>query len=215
MRALPHGHERVWPASLAVLIALAAYLVLPARLVIQPRWLIPAIEAALLFPLTVTHPHRHHEEDRLVRAASMGLIGLLSLANAVSTGLLVHDLLSGAGFGGRQLVYSAMELWLTNVLVFSLWFWEIDRGGPGVRAGEQKLIPDFGFPQMFTPEVAPPGWRPHYIDYLYVSLTNAAAFSPTDTMPLTRRAKAIMALESLVSIVTVVVVAARAVNILS
>jgi uncharacterized membrane protein len=100
------------------------------------------------------------------------------------------------------------------VIVFGLWFWELDRGGPGRRAEGVERNPDFLFPQMTSPDFAPADWRPGFFDYLYVALTNAAAFSPTDTMPMTLMAKALMSTQSLVSLLTVVVVAARAVNIL-
>lgn len=208
------AREPVWPASLAIGVALGCYVILPAALVIDPRWLIPLIEVALVVPLTVTHPHRHPEEDRRVRAVALGLIALLSATNAVSTALLVHRMLGGATIHGRQLVYSAMLLWLTNVLVFALWFWELDRGGPGIRGSERERMPDFLYPQMTSPELAPRNWRPGFLDYLYVALTNAAAFSPTDTMPLSVQAKMVMGLQSLISLVTIGLVVSRAVNIL-
>jgi uncharacterized membrane protein len=207
--------EPRWPASLAVAVALALYVVLPDQLIIRPRWLIPALEGALIVPLTLTRPYRRADEERIVRVLAVGLIALINLANVVSVGLLVQKLLAGTAAKGRILVYSAAAIWLTNIIVFSLWFWELDRGGPGVRATRHGRNPDFLYPQMVNPELGPPGWRPGFIDYLYVSFTNAAAFSPTDTMPLTSWAKVLMTTESLVSLVTVVVVAARAVNILT
>lgn len=127
---------------------------------------------------------------------------------------MVDHLLYGGITKGRPLLYGAVSVWLTNIIVFGLWFWELDRGGPMARARAKERHPDFLFPQMVTPEIAQPNWRPEFVDYLYVSLTNAAAFSPTDTMPLTRAGKTLMSAESLVSIVTVGIVAARAVNIL-
>lgn len=149
-----------------------------------------------------------------VRVVSTSVIALLNLANVVSVALLVDHLLYGGITRGRPLLYGAVSVWLTNIIVFGLWFWELDRGGPVARARTNERHPDFQFPQMVTPEVAQPDWAPGFIDYLYVAFTNAAAFSPTDTMPLTRASKALMSAESLVSIVTVGIVAARAVNIL-
>ena len=109
---------------------------------------------------------------------------------------------------------TAIQIWLTNVIVFGLWYWELDRGGPGARCRENHREPDFLFPQMSTPAAAPPSWAPRFLDYLYVAFTNATAFSPTDTLPLTAWAKVLMAIQSLASLLTVALVAARAVNIL-
>jgi hypothetical protein len=133
----------------------------------------------------------------------------------VSLVILLHQLVGGARLSGSELIFSAIQVWLTNVLIFGLWFWELDRGGPGRRShpAEGERPADFLFPQMSSPENAP-GWSPGFVDYLYVSFTNATAFSPTDAMPLTRRAKALMLVEALASLVTVARVAGRAVNIL-
>ena len=136
-------------------------------------------------------------------------------ANIVSVILLVHHLLAGGkNTSGKALVYAALAVWLTNVIVFGLWFWEVDKGGPAARSGQHERIPDFLFPQMTDQRITSSEWRPGFIDYLYVAFTNATAFSPTDTMPLTQMAKLLMTAESLVSMITVIVVAARAVNIL-
>jgi hypothetical protein len=106
-------------------------------------------------------------------------------------------------------------LWGTNVLLFAVWYWEMDRGGPVTRFRHPDMLPDFQFPQMENPELAPKGWRPGFLDYLYTSLTNATAFSPTDTMPLTQTAKAVMGVQGVAALVTVGLVVARAVNILA
>src|SRR5579884_1974232 len=194
-----HRHEPRWPASLAVVAALALYVVLPDSFIIRPRWLVPVLEGALVVPLTVGRPYRHPEEASVLRALAVALIALINLANVVSVGLLVQRLLAGTHASGRTLLYSAVAIWLTNVIVFGLWFWELDRGGPARRKTAGELRPDFLFPQMVSPEVAPSGWRPAYLDYLYVAFTNATAFSPTDTMPLSVMAKTLMTVESLVS----------------
>jgi hypothetical protein len=127
---------------------------------------------------------------------------------------LIHALLYSSIRAGRPLVYASVPVWLTNIIVFGLWYWELDRGGPAARRLPRHRQPDFLFPQMSTPGSAP-GWSPNFFDYLYTAFTNATTFSSTDTMPLTGWAKLLMALQSLASLVTVVVVVSRAVNILS
>jgi uncharacterized membrane protein len=197
-----------------VLAAIVLEFALPPRLAVGPRWLIPALEAGLLAGLTVTTPmqlERHHSRRR---AAALALTAFVSAANAASLALLSHFLLHHDVSKGRQLIVSGSLIWLTNVLIFGLWYWEVDRGGPGRRASGDDALPDLQFPQMTDPRYAPAGWRPGFVDYLYVSFTNATAFSPTDTMPLTPIAKGMMALQSLVSLVTIGLVVSRAVNIL-
>lgn len=212
----PHHHaESRWPASLAACLALLLQVVLPPRLVLGPRYLLPVLEAALLVPLLVGNPGRLTAGSRDLRLLSLTLIALIGLANMFSLGLLLRLLVNGGTSNGRQLIYAAIGIWLTNIVVFGLAFWETDRGGPGRRAAGEPIDPDFLFPQMTLRDLLSRPWQPSFVDYLYVSLTNAAAFSPTDTMPLSRRAKSLMGAQSLVSLLTVAVVAARAVNILT
>jgi uncharacterized membrane protein len=206
--------EPRWPASLAVLAAIVLYATLPARYTLGPTWLIPGLEAALLVGLSVTAPQRHQEEALLLRTAGITLTAIVTVTNFFALGLLMDSLLHGSKTEGTDLIFAAIQIWLTNVVVFGLWFWELDRGGPGQRR-QPDAQPDFLFPQMTTPGVAPAGWLPNFVDYLYVSFTNAMAFSPTDTMPLTRWAKLLMLAQSMASLLTVAFVAARAVNILS
>jgi uncharacterized membrane protein len=206
--------EPRWPASLAVTAALLLYMTLPGTLTIGPGWVIPALEAALLIPLMVRAPYRHREEVRVIRLASLLLIALVNIAVVASLVLLVNLVLSGEAVTGRQLIFSGIQIWLTLILVFSLWYWEVDRGGPGIRGEADQAEPDFLFPQMATHELGQADWMPGFVDYLYLSFTNATAFSPTDTMPLTVRAKVLMLVEALSSITTIVMVAGRAVNIL-
>jgi uncharacterized membrane protein len=206
--------EPRWPASLAVTAALLLYMTLPGKLTLGPGWLIPALEGALLVPLTVRAPYRHREEMRLVRFASLLLIALVNLANVGSLALLVRAVLSGGVVSGRQLIFSGIQIWLTLILVFALWFWEVDRGGPTIRGHADQREPDLLFPQMATHELGQTDWMPGFVDYLYLSFTNATAFSPTDTMPLTHTAKIVMAIQSITALLTVGLVIARAVNIL-
>jgi uncharacterized membrane protein len=207
-----------WPASLALLICIALYLVLPSYLTIQPDWLIPALELVPLITLTITHRHRHPGEPRWTRFMTIAMLVVINLANIYSVIFLVHRLLYPKGLlsanNGRQLIFNAVIIWVTNVIIFGLWYWEIDAGGPARRGTSQEDRPDFQFPQMVNPELVEPDWRPRLLDYLYVSFTNATAFSPTDAMPLTRRIKGMMAVSALVSLITVLVVAARAISIL-
>ncbi len=215
---MPTHKEPRWPASLAVLAALVLYWFLPEKLTLGPTWLLPVLELALLIPLSIAAPTRRKDEPRWQRYAAVALIALVNVANIISLALLVHALLQGKINGqpvaGPQVLVSSILIWLTNVLVFGLWYWELDRGGPDDRSHPDHRQPDFLFPQMTTPHCTHDRWSPTFMDYLYVSFTNATAFSPTDTMPLTPWAKALMAIQALISLLTIALVAARAVNIL-
>jgi uncharacterized membrane protein len=145
---------------------------------------------------------------------SLVLIAMITLANVVALGELVRALLEHTNAGGRSLVFASVPIWLTNVIVFGLWYWELDRGGVAARLRQNHRRPDFLFPQMSTPGSGP-RWTPDFMDYLYTSFTNATAFSPTDTMPLTAWAKLLMMVQSLASLLTVALVISRAVNILN
>jgi uncharacterized membrane protein len=205
--------EPRWPASLALLSCVGLYVILPNRLVVGPRWILPVLIALPLIPLSARR-HRHPNESPHIRRATLSLIGLVTLANVASMALLVHHLLNTQVTQGRNLIYAAVSVWLTNVIVYGLWFWEIDRGGPQLRAGGPERLPDLQFPQMENPQYAPKGWRPRFTDYLYTSFANGTSFAPADAMPLTLLAKTLFLGESIVSLVTIAVVAARAVNIL-
>jgi uncharacterized membrane protein len=210
-----HDEPR-WPALLAVLAAMALQLILPDSLIrgLGNRALIPALEGALIGVLLIVNPGRISREESRLRIIGVSLIALTSVANVISLTELLHALLYGSKAGGRPLVYASVPIWLTNVIVFGLWYWELDRGGPALRQSPQHRRPDFLFPQMATPGSSP-GWSPTFFDYIYTSFTNATAFSPTDTMPLTAWAKLLMMMQSLASLVTVAVVVSRAVNILN
>jgi hypothetical protein len=177
-------------------------------------WLIPVVpEVALLVALAWDRPRRQLEQMGLRREASLSLLGLVSLGNLLLLVAVIASLVRGDEKSGGQLLLKAAVVWGTNTITYGLWFWTVDRGGPVRRLQADPPPPDFQFPQMENPQFAEPRWRPHLADYMYVAFTNSIAFSPTDAMPLTRRAKSLMLSEATVSSVTVLLVAARAVNI--
>ena len=204
-----------WPAQLTVLAAILLSLSLPSYLGIHPVWLIPAFEGVLLVALVVTTPSAQERRPQR-RVVALVLIGLVSASNLLNLVLLAHHLLhSTTGKNlGRELILAGVEIWITNVLLFTVWYWELDRGGPLARKLEVLRTPDFLFPQMTEKLLGGMDWRAGYVDYLYTSFTNASAFSPTDTMPLSPMAKMLMLVQSLTSLVTIGLVLARAVNIL-
>jgi hypothetical protein len=204
-----------WEPQLIVACAIVLQLALSPQVTIGPWWLFPSLEGALLLGLIIASPHPNVRHSPLRRKVAIAMVGFVSAANIVSLVLLCHYLLRGGKENGHQLILSGIVLWATNVLLFGLWYWEIDRGGPAVRSRGEEGLPDFLFPQMDKPQFAPPNWRPELVDYLYVSFTNATAFSPTDTMPLTQTAKWLMSAQALAALVTIGLVVARAVNILA
>ena len=209
------GEARL-PVVVAILAAIVLQAVLPDRLAIRPRWLLPVLEMALLIGLSVFNPLRMNRSHPAARFASLALTALITMANAVSAALLIHAILTRHGGSDPiTLLGSGAAIYITNVVAFALWYWEMDRGGPISRADALDSHPDFLFAQMATPEIAHPDWEPTFIDYLYVSFTNATAFSPTDTLPLSRWGKILMAVQSAIALAVVALVIARAVNILS
>jgi uncharacterized membrane protein len=204
--------EQRWAVTAAIALAVALQLVLPDRLAFRPHWLLPALEIVLVAVLIGLNPVRISRDHRWLRPLSTSLIALISLANGWSAVLLVMNLLTArAGEEPGPLLGSGGAIWLTNVLAFSLWYWECDRGGPVARAQARQSRPDFRFPQMEDPDTHP-DWEPHFLDYLYLSFTNATAFSPTDVMPMSRWAKMAMLSQSAISLVTLAVVVSRAVS---
>jgi hypothetical protein len=222
------GESPLWPV-LAVVTAAGLYATLPTRFISghsttgvfgAVRWLVPALTLLLLVALVFASPRRL---DSLVlerggrrlsrRIAALAVIALISAANGASIILLVHSLIAGEQAQARQLLRVAIHLWCINVLVFALWFWQLDGGGPLARRLSGPRADDFLFPQQ-TLEASAGTWQPNFIDYLFVSYTNATAFSPTDTMPLSQWAKLLMILQSAASLLLAIMVAARAVNIL-
>ncbi|MEO6502194.1 MAG: hypothetical protein ABIQ09_09830 [Jatrophihabitantaceae bacterium] len=214
-----HPGEPRLPAALAVLTAIALYSLLPNKLLILPRFVVPGLELLLFIPLVAANPRRMTRGNQELRRLAIALVLLIALSNAVALVLLIRELVGGHGENqAATLLLAAGQVWLTNVLVFALAYWELDRGGPVSRtqvARPRLPIADFRFPQDedhdASPEVAKrssikAGWAPGFIDYLYVSVTNSSAFSPTDTMPLSPRAKMLMAVESVSALVLSVLV---------
>jgi hypothetical protein len=207
--------ENRWPVAAAIVVAIGLQVALPDRLALQSRWLLPGLELAMLIGLIIASPVRFNRESTALRVASLTLTGLLSLANAWSATLLILGLVRGTeGEDAGALLSTGVAIWLTNIIAFAVWYWQFDRGGPAARAHARRDLPDFQFVQMQNPDLAHPDWEPQFVDYLYLSFTNATAFSPTDVMPLSRWAKLTMLGQSLVSLVTLALVIARAVNIL-
>jgi hypothetical protein len=217
------GEARL-PAALAVAVAVALYLALPERLIIGPRFVIPALELLLLVPLMAVNPARFTRQTRWSRLLSLGVVFVIAAANLVALALLIHALVGSTASQGWELLRAALQVWLTNIIVFGLAYWEMDRGGPVARTQTPRdRLPaaDFRFSQDENDdaidEVAAGSsriadWVPTLVDYLYVSVTNSTAFSPTDTMPLSVRAKLLMTVESVAALITSVLVIARAVS---
>jgi hypothetical protein len=221
-RRVAEGENRVPPAA-AVVVALVVYALMPHSLLFTSRLVIPVIEVLLLVALVITNPRRMTRETRWSRKLSMVLAGVVILTNLVSLGLLIAAL-STTKESGENLLLGAMQVWVTNVIGFALLYWELDRGGPVARRRERRRdIPaaDWRFSQDenddAVSEVArgsskKSGWIPVFVDYLYVSVTNSSAFSPTDTMPLTSRAKMLMGIEATAALLTTLLLVARAVS---
>jgi hypothetical protein len=207
--------EPRWPVTLAMVVAIGLQFALPTRLVFGPRWFLPVLQGAVVVALVISSPVRIERRSRPLRIASLGLVAIVSFGNAFSAFRLIRGLIAGTeGEAPGALLATGAAIWLTNVLVFAFWYWDLDRGGPAARAHGTGGYPAFLFAQMQSPDLAPPNWRPTFVDYLYLSFTNATAFSPTDVLPFAEWAKLTMMLQSMVSLATVALVIARAVNIL-
>lgn len=202
-----------WPAQLTVLVAILLYVTLPDKLTIGPGWLVPAVEGLVLVALVVTTPGEGAPPSRTRQRLALALIGILVVATLAGLGLLADAVIS-EGAAGEGLIQAAVVLWGTIVLVFALLYWELDRGGPLARAQpEAALQADF----LFTQDSAEgrelsPGWQPSFVDYLFLALTTSTAYSPTDTMPLSPRAKMAMGVQAVAAMVTIGLLIARAVG---
>jgi uncharacterized membrane protein len=224
------GESPLWPSA-AIVASAGLYADLPARFIAGPsagafgvvRWVVPALTVVLLAALLLSVPEGrlaqrigwHAPHVHVTRRwLSLAMIGIVSAANAASIILLVHLLLHGATANASTLLRAAVHMWSVNVLLFGLWYWQLDGGGPIKRPTAPIAERDFLFPQQSEPALQESTWRPTFLDYLYVSFTNATAFSPTDAMPLSRWAKMLMLIQSAISLSLAVMVVARAVNIL-
>jgi uncharacterized membrane protein len=206
--------ENRWATALIWLVAIALQLAIPERLSVRPNWVLPALEFVLLAIVIIANPRRIDRDEIWLRYTSIAIVAVASVANAWSAVRLVREIVVGPGESASSLLLHGAAIWLTNIIIFALWYWELDRGGPVARSKATHTFPDFMYPQMQAPDLAPEHWEPAFLDYLYVSFTNATAFSPTDTMPLSRWAKMLMMAQACVSLATVALVIARAVNIL-
>ena len=208
--------ESRWPALLIILAMFFLLAVLPERIRLLPLWIPVASGIAVIVPILgvalAAHKTRWLFVERSVTFFFFIFVGLGNIANLAN--LIIHMVQRSAGVTGLQLLTSSIAVWVTNVMAFSLAYWQMDRGGPEARAHKTGKMPDWLFPQEGAGEGAPEGWQPTFVDYLFLGFTAASSFSPTDTLPLTPRAKILMMLESSISLVTIVVVASRAINIL-
>jgi uncharacterized membrane protein len=210
----PHEGEHRLAVSLVVVLVITLQFLLPRDLSLGFQRYICGLEALLLISLIALTPRRIGKHHAPTRNLSIALTSIMTISNISSAVKLIDGLVQGTIKDANMLLLSGGSIWMANIVIFSLWFWELDRGGPGSRAEARKPVPDFLFPQMSSPEYREKGWHPTFFDYLYISVTNASAFSPTDTAPLSRWAKILMMVQSLTSLVTVGLVIARAVNIL-
>ena len=208
-----HGESRL-PMATAVLVLMGLTLVSPAHLSWFPGWLLAAVEGILLLILMIGDPGRIDRETPWLHWTSVLLVAVLLASALGSTALLILDMLDASPVTAEAgpLLVAGAKVWLTNNIAFALLYWEFDDGGPIERAKGLPDHPDLAFPQQLSPELAKPGWRPEFLDYLYVAFTTANAFSPTDTMPMAHWAKVAMASQALISFTIVGLVLARAVN---
>lgn len=226
-----HASDFWYARASIALIAGLQLLVINQELTIGPRGLAPGLELAILAPLSVATAWNQNRARRATkqehwesvlrhragtRMVALSLTGAIMVINLIALVSVTRALLHGTkGPSGQSLLIDALNIWFTNVLIFGLWYWNLDRAGPASRGLGDKRNPDFLFPQMLGPGDEDPGWTPSFFDYFYVSFTNSTAFSPTDTMPLSQRSKLLMMIQAAISLLTVGLVAARAVNILS
>ena len=208
------GADSRWPAFAAAIVIVVGQSLLASRLQLRPVWLLPGTAAVLLvasvgFYLSPSKP------GRLARLVSVGLAAVLVIANVGSFVLLARAVFLGSTLTPTDLLASGVSLWVVNVLVFAIVYWELDGGGPEARLERRHEFPDLVFPQQQADQqkLTRGGWEPSFGDYLYVALTNGTAFSPTDTMPYTKRAKLAMGVQSLLAFAIAAIVVARAVNI--
>ena len=211
--------EPRWPVALAILgfitVSVSLRIAVPEAASLGPRWLVPSVEVAMLVTLLAADPTRLETRRAVLRPISLGLVFILAGAVFLSTAVLIDDLIRGGRVtaSASALLASGALVWLGNSLIFGLLYWLLDSGGPVARYRGEREFPDFAFSQQLSPELAPPGWRPLYVDYFILGITTSTAFSPTDVMPMRAWAKLMMAAQSLISLVVIGLVIARAVNV--
>lgn len=211
-----HEFDPVWHVQLALILTLSLQLLLPDKFTVGLRYILPWIEGVLILSLSITTPRARTFRSFRRRINVFALIAIVTVANVYSLIVVAEHLLRpGAVADGRAIILTAINIFLTNVIIFALWYWEMDGGGPGKRRGIQKHEQDFMFAPHRNELYRHPKWHPTFGDYLYLSATNAMAFSPSDALPLSVRAKMLMLCQAIVSGVTIILVAARAVGILS
>lgn len=194
---------------------MAMQLAIPTDYTLIPRWPLIVLEAILLVVMALTDPVRVTRATRAGTYATYAMLAAITIDNTASAVVLDVRIISGqVSNDAAGLLGSGAAIYITNIVVFGIWFWRLDGGGPVARHDRTHKYPDFMFPQMGNPELAPPNWRPTFVDYLYVSITNVMAFSPTDTMPLARWAKAMMSVQAMVALSTAALVIARAIGVL-
>lgn len=219
------SHEQRVEAPLIVLVAVGLQVLLASVSIDRGwttlgipgwAWLIGVVpELVLILALTLPGSRRRLERSDHRREVSIALVAVIGVVNLFSLAILIGSLIKAQETHGVELLLKGLSIWGTNVIAFGLLFWELDGGGPDARRSDSGLDRDFQFPQTENPQLVSPGWQPQLIDYVYISFTNSIAFSPTDAMPLSRRCKLLMLNGSAISAVTVLLVAARAVNILN
>ena len=211
----PSKAESRWPAFAAAVIIIVGQTWVAGSLSLRPVWAYPTVAGLLLLASVAVYLPSRTGPGRALRALSVGLVAVLVIANAVSVVLLVRGVFVGSKLSPSGLLLAGAALWIVNVAVFALIYWELDGGGPEARAEGRRDYPDLVFPQQQQDQqgLAPSDWKPTFPDYLYVSLTSATAFSPTDAMPYSRRAKLVMGVEDTLSLVIAAMLVARAINI--
>ncbi|MFE9934248.1 hypothetical protein [Streptomyces sp. NPDC005533] len=212
------GHtESRWPMAAAVVASAVLTLLLPDDLRLGPRWALPLAEALLLVALISGDPGRISRRSTVLRSVAIALVVVLAGSAIWSTIQLIDDLIHGGSEtdSADALLLAGASVWASTVLAFSLLYFELDSGGPAARAHHMPSSPALAFPQQLSPEVSTPHWRPRYIDYLYLGFTNSTALSPTDVMPLAPWAKSVMTVQSILSLMILGLVVARAVNVLA
>ena len=208
--------EKLWPMTVALLVAISVELLLPARFSLGPKWAVPTVELLLLVAIPIAGRGQIEGRSTIGRVLTLVLVAVLVAEAGGVTARLVDDLVQGGPEtnSAQSLLSTGFGIWLYTIIAFAFLYWALDGGGPQARLLALPEFPDLAFPEQLNPRVAPPAWRPDFFDYLYLGFTNATAFSPTDVMPLSRWAKMAMAIQAAGSLLILGLVIARAVNIL-